>query len=326
MLKSLIKKSNQQLILPFYHLVSNKNPNYIKHLYTPKNSNQFKADLDTFLKYYQPISLKELIAINKQEKKISKPSFHLTFDDGLSNFYDIVAPILIEKKIPATVFLNTAFVDNQDLFYRYKVSLLIENYLTTTENQKKKYYNFISEKDLKRKNKVEIDGSVISFLLGINFQNMDLLDDLANQLNYSFDDFLKTKKPYLTLKQIKELQKQGFTFGAHSKNHPLYANLNLEQQINQTEESLKWIQNNLNIDYKTFSFPFSDHGVSEKFFNKIDLDLSFGISKFKKDEILTNIHRIDMEKSTINTKQLLIKEYLKYFVNTSLGRNKIKRN
>jgi len=259
--------------LPFYHLVSDKEPDFVKGLYKPKTVAQFKADLNVFLKYYEPISLEEVIQYNKGEIKLLKPSFHLTFDDGLANFHEIIAPILKEKNIPATVFLNTAFVDNKDLFYRYKKVLKIQH-------------------------------------ATCNIQN-----------------FLKKEKPYLTLKQIKELQKQGFTFGAHSVDHPLYANIDLTEQLKQTKDSLQWITDNLQEKYKAFSFPFYDTDVTKKFFKKMEnyVDITFGTFGFKKDEITTNLHRLDMEKSTGKAKLFLIKEYLKLLPKKILGKYKIIR-
>ena len=56
-LKILIKIPNRKILLPFYHLTSDKTPTYIKHLYLPKNTTQFKKDLKTFLKHYKTISL-----------------------------------------------------------------------------------------------------------------------------------------------------------------------------------------------------------------------------------------------------------------------------
>ncbi|MCF6349853.1 MAG: polysaccharide deacetylase family protein [Flavobacteriaceae bacterium] len=314
-LNTLIKATKQQIILPFYHLVTDKTPNFIKHLYQPKTIVQFKNDLEALLKHYSPISLQELILINQGKKNVLKPSFHLTFDDGLSNFYKIIAPILIEKNISATIFLNTDFVDNTDLFYRYKTSLLLNYYINSDKKNKKIYHDFFKNNDIKQ------------ILLAITFQNKKLLDKLAEKLNYSFSNFLEKEKPYLTLIQIKELQKKGFTFGTHSSNHPFYANLTLEKQFKQTITSIKWIQDNLNINYKVFSFPFSDIGVSKTFFDKIKptLDLSFGTSGIKKDEIGFNLHRLDMEKSKTNVVCFLKTELLKYLIKIPFGKNKIKR-
>ncbi len=348
MLKSILKKTKNKLLLPFYHLVADKTPLYATHLYKPKTVQEFKNDLAVFLNHYQPISLAEVIQHNKEKKQFSKAAFHLTFDDGLSNFYSQIAPILIEKRIPATIFINTDFVDNKDLFYRYKANLLLENYLHANVEIQEIYHHFVEDRrrktedgrrkteDGRRKTedgrrKTE-DGrrkteDVGAFLLNISFKERELLDLLAKQVNYSFSDFLATEKPYLTSTQIKTLQKQGFTFGAHSVNHPLYTEISLEEQLKQTRESLNWIQENLHSKHKTFSFPFHDIGVSKQFFTEIttDLELSFGTSGFKKDEIKFHLHRLDMEKSNANTKQFLIKEYLKMTAKKSLGKYIIKR-
>jgi peptidoglycan/xylan/chitin deacetylase (PgdA/CDA1 family) len=256
--------------------VSDETPLFVKDLYSPRAISQFKTDLEVFLKYYQPISLEEVILHNSGKKLLSKPSFHLTFDDGLANFYEVIAPILKEKNIPATVFLNTAFVDNKNLFYRYKEVLFGEE----------------------RKEKRE-----------------------------TIQHFLEKEKPYLTLKQIKELQKQGFTFGSHSVNHPLYQKLTLDEQILETKESLQWIATNLQEKYHVFSFPFHDIGITKNFFDAIkdNVEITFGTSGFKKDEISTNLHRLDMEKAIGNTKAFLKKEYIKLFIKKVANKYLIKR-
>lgn len=323
MLEKIVLTSKNKLILPFYHLVADETPQYVTHLYKPKTTKQFKQDLNVFLAYYKTISLKRIVRSLKGNKIIKNASFHLTFDDGLQNFYTEVAPILLKKKIPATIFLNTDFVDNKDLFFRYKANLLIEHYSNATKIEQDMYRNFINEKQ-----KTNSDIDIKGFLLGIKFKEKHFLDELESQINYSFSDFLNIKKPYLSLAQIKELQEQGFTFGAHSCNHPLYTDLSLKEQLKQTKESLNWLDENINPKQKAFSFPFHDIGVTKEFFIKMEpyLDISFGTSGFKKEEISFHLHRLDMEKSNGNTKQFLINEYLKLAVKIPLGKHKIKRD
>jgi peptidoglycan/xylan/chitin deacetylase (PgdA/CDA1 family) len=322
MLQKLIKITQKNKIYPFYHLVTDKNPDFIKHLYTPKTTNEFKRDLNIFLHYFESVSLSQTILTNISETKDKKATFHLTFDDGLSNFYHVIAPILLEKNIHATVFLNTAFIDNKDLFYRYKASLLIEEYLNSDTEKKQIFKNFIA-KHTKSEAK-----NVKQFLLTVNYANKNLLDQLAKKTGYCFNDFLQKEKPYLSTQQIKELQQQGFTFGAHSINHPIYQNLSLEQQIRQTTESLKTIKEKFNTKNNSFAFPFHDIGISRDFFEQLQdkIDISFGVSQLKDDEIPWSIQRLDMEKNTGNTKNYLLKNYLKLYLQQKLGKDIIKRN
>ena len=54
------------------------------------------------------------------------PVFHLAFNDGWREFHGFIAPVLLDKGIPATCFLNSALIDNKELFYRFRSNLSIE--------------------------------------------------------------------------------------------------------------------------------------------------------------------------------------------------------
>ena len=112
--------TNTPPFLPFYHTVSNKYLPYILN-YPFKNSTQFETELDYYLKYFKPVSLDYLVENPKPNKNV----FHLSFDDGLRECEELIAPVLLKKGIPATFFVNSGFVDNQALFHRYKASLIL---------------------------------------------------------------------------------------------------------------------------------------------------------------------------------------------------------
>lgn len=126
-LNSLVSLSGQRLVLPFYHAVSDEELPHISALYPHKSVASFIKDLDTLLQYFEPIDLQQLIQLVQNKEQPRKPVFHLSFDDGLREVYEIVRPILLDKGIPATAFINTAFIDNKALFYRYGESLKTNN-------------------------------------------------------------------------------------------------------------------------------------------------------------------------------------------------------
>lgn len=318
-LKGLIKASDQRLIVPFYHLVTDSDNTFAKYLYTPRRIADFKRDLEVLTNCYTPLLLKDFIALSTSGKKVNENSFHLTFDDGLSNFYTVVAPILLKRKIPATIFVNTDFVDNKALFYRYKASLLYQNYETASPKEKSIFYDFFEEK-----------GTVKKKLFDINYNNKGILDNLAEAVDYDFNAFLVQKQPYLSSIQIQELIDMGFTIGAHSKNHPLYGDIDFEEQIKQTKESISWLVRKFYLDYKAFSFPHTDLGVTKDFFIKLSaekkVDISFGTSGIKKDDFATNFQRLFFEIGNQNIEGYLITEYFKYFLKIPFFKNTMPRN
>lgn len=314
----LIKVTHQKLFAPFYHTVSNKFLPHIEHLYKVKNIVSFKNDLEFLLKHFKPVDYLEFLSISQKKKITSKPVFLLSFDDGLVEFHDVIAPILLKKGIPALCFLNSAFIDNKDLFFRYKVSLLI-NHLIKNPKQIQITTDFL-------KNNRNWKQS----LLSIRYHEQQKLNEIAALFDFDFNSFLSINKPYLTSNQISSLIKQGFYFGSHSIDHPEYQYLTIENQLHQTIESTQTVANKFNLNYKTFSFPFTDFGVSKTFFAKLEkiniTDSTFGCAGIKKEQVVNHFQRIPLEDNQLTGSELINREMLYYLLKQPLGKNTIIRN
>jgi peptidoglycan/xylan/chitin deacetylase (PgdA/CDA1 family) len=313
MLKTLIKLTGQKVIFPFYHIVSDDTPVHVRNLYRAKTQKEFVDDVDFLLQYYEPCSLSDITSYINLGKKSAKPGFYLSFDDGLSEMYDIVRPILLRKGIPAAFFCNTAFIDNKDMFYRYKVSILID---ALEQNQHVDIAKI--EQRLKTKH-------IKSHLLGMKYQDIDHINAVAFILNVSFDNYLKQNKPYLSTIQIMEMKKDGFDIGAHSIDHPYYADIDEKDQIRQTSVSLDKIQELTHSQDRIFAFPFTEHGVSYSFFKSVSADIIFGTAGIKKDIDSRVLHRIPMEDSRQTASQIMYKQYLYFMAKAIFNKNMRKR-
>lgn len=315
-----IRITGQKLIYPFYHLVADHDVLHIKHLYKPKTSKEFEADLDYLCKNYEPVSINELLHGSK-----SRRGFVLTFDDGLREFHDVVAPILLRKGIPATCFLNTGFIDNKDLFFRYKASVLVERIRQKPlpDGCRKK----IAEMIMHHKMTFDEKGR---FLLGIRYMHRNLIDEIAKVLEVNFFNYLDEHQPYLAELQIKSLIAQGFTFGAHGIDHPMYSEISDAEQIRQTVTSINEVVQRYNPGFRLFSFPFTDHNISKTLFDHLFtnnlVDLTFGCAGMKKDEFKRNIQRIPMETGSFNSREIIGGEYLYYVLKAIFNKNTIKRS
>ena len=71
------------------------------------NRFRFANHLDFLQRNYNVISLGEYLLARKEGLPLDDYSVVLTFDDGFRNFLTVAAPILAERKLPATVFLIT---------------------------------------------------------------------------------------------------------------------------------------------------------------------------------------------------------------------------
>lgn len=301
--------SKKIMVFPFYHIISDDKIPHVKYLYRVKNIKEFKHDLDFFLKYFVPISLTELYDFLYNEKEIPSNSLILTFDDGFRECYDIIAPILKEKGITASFFLNTDFIDNRNLFFRCKLSLILDK------------LEFINKKDTNIQEKIyEIlkpnikEYNLKKELYNIDYNKHYLLDHIAKEIDLDFSEYLKRIKPYLTSRQIEKLLSDGFYIGSHSKDHPSFEFLSLNEQIHQTEESIFFLKKKYNIKHSFFAFPFNDKNITKTYFDiaKNVVDIFFGTGGFGYDPNISCFQRLPMELPIIYPDKIFLKYYFKY--------------
>lgn len=324
-LKALLKLSPSKIILPFYHTVSDKQLPHICHLYAYKNSFEFNKDLDFLQKNFQPVSLKEVLEIINGNLVPEKHVFHLTFDDGLRDAYETIAPILLKRNIPATFFINSEFCDNKGLFYRYKASLIVEQAMQTGSFESLK--PFIGEY---AKTDHISKAEVIRQILKIRYSNKEILDKIGKSMDLDFSTFLREERPYLTNEQVLWLKSKGFEIGSHSVDHPLFGDLNTEDQISQIVQSAKFVNNTFGSTVRSFAFPFTDNGVSDKVFDEIGkkniLDLTFGSAGIKNEMIEKHLQRIPIEEYNKGVSVIIKTELLLYALKKLFGKHIAKRS
>src|SRR5690606_5203143 len=223
---------------------------------------------------------------NRGGKKVAL----LNFDDGFSEFLHVVAPILERRGIYAVNFINPAFVDQQDMLFRCKASLLIEK----IKSEK------VDTSLLQNISGLQSGGTdeICSHILKTGYKKRVLLDLYAEAIGLDFKDYLRKNKPYLDLAQLQELKTRGFGIGAHSWDHPYYSELSLEEQLETTFSSLDFVKTHAFLA-DAFAFPFTDLVVSKSFFEQLyrsypDL-YSFGTARIKTDAFAHNLQRIPME-------------------------------
>lgn len=295
------------LVIPYYHVVSDEAVVHVKQLYKYKTVSQFKNDLDYLLRYYAPSGLLDILDRIKAGFQFPERAFLLTFDDGFREMSDIVAPILLEKGLSATFFVNSAFVDNQEMCYLNKASLLVEQF--------QKNWSSVLEENLSeilRCNHIRYD-NVSSGILSIKYQQRGILDEMAPLVHVDFSEYLKIKEPYLTTSQINKMVESGFSIGAHSVDHPLYSSLSLEEQISQTRRSVEYVRERFNLNYGAFAFPHNDDGVSREFFLRISesglVDLSFGTSGLIDEDVPNHFQRFSLENPMNNARNMIAFQY-----------------
>lgn len=309
---AMVRICGKNLFMPFYHTVSEAALPHIEPLYRCRTAKEFENDLDFLLRHFKPISASEIALLSNSGNNPESPSFHLSFDDGLSGCYHFIAPLLLKKGIPATFFINSGFVDNKSLFYRYKLGLILNK--LSNDPPDFKIINGIRE--LLTSNGLH-GKSIFTLLRSINYTNRFLLDQMAALMDLDFQLFLKNEQPYMKYEQLVELNKKGFTIGAHSVNHPFFPNISLRDQISQTLESLDFVRDITgDVGAEFMAFPFSEVGVPEKYYKEVHSErtrriITFGTTGFLGEERPFHFNRHQMEGLPFSGKSIVNMRYLR---------------
>jgi peptidoglycan/xylan/chitin deacetylase (PgdA/CDA1 family) len=324
---SLLKEiSPVSLLLPYHHLISDEEVAHVRNLYGYKSTTQFEIDLDYLLRYFQALDPLTLIDHYRKGTAIPKNSFLLTFDDGMREVYDLVEPILTRKGVSAVFFLNPAFLDNKELFYRHKLSLSIDKI-------KKRNPGEPVLKALAKTLHIQSTdvNDIISAIISINYTSRKLADDLGNCMEIDFDEYLRSKKPFLLHEHVKEMIVKGYYFGGHSVDHPNYKYLNEVEQLRQTISSIDYVKSHFDLNYSFFSFPHEDKNLDQHFFDSLlstntGIDVLFGTQNQKTELRNPVLHRFNAEDPTIKIEHLIKGMGLLNTTNSLLHNNQVRRN
>jgi peptidoglycan/xylan/chitin deacetylase (PgdA/CDA1 family) len=323
-LSRLIVLSGQYDVFPFYHSVSSHELPHIRHLYALRTPGEFEQDLDEFLRWYEPVSLADYLkdageyadrgAEGKTIQEKRKPRMVLSFDDGLAECHALVAPLLMKKGIPAVFFLNNDFIDDRDLFFRYKASILIDRVSTDARTMERMAeYLEIPE------------AHIVKAIMKVGYAQKPLLDTLAKEVEVDFRQYVKTQPVYMTSSQIMDLVKRGFELGAHGRDHADFSLLDGEAMATRVSQSIKDIQKRFGIHDAYFSFPFTSDGIPKEVLDNLLeqrlADVLFGTAGLKNTGHPRLIQRIPMEVSGLSGPDTLKTEYFYYLVKGLFGRN-----
>ena len=296
----------------------------LSNLYSFRSVRQFKRDLDVLLRFFRPLSLQDLLRSLEDNETSLRNSFILTFDDGLRECYDVIAPILKSYGVPAIFFLCSAFIDNKELAYDHKKSLLVRLVKNGGCSSIQK-----SEIDAALRNIGIVDTGVGAGLLRVDYCRREILDQIAGILEYDFAAYLKTIQPYLTSDQVVAMLQQGHSVGAHSIDHPRYADVSLGEQLRQTRASVRFVKERFGLDYGAFSFPHSDAHVSNEFFRELfadgEVDVCFGNQGLLEDDVRRNIQRSSMEEAGKQAEAILGRGYARRVFKNVTGHLVVKR-
>jgi len=310
--------TGRPLLIPYYHMVTEGPAPHVQHLYRFRTTKQFEADLEFFVRYFEPIRLEDLLDKLDGRGRLPERAFLLTFDDGFREMHDVVMPILLAKGVPAVFFVVSGCVDNCTLCHHQKISVILDHW-------KKNQAVFPVGKVTRLLDQALIPaGELRQRLLGIRYADRKVLDDVAAFCGCDLKAFLADTQPYLTSDQIRALIKNGFSIGAHSLDHPLYREIPPAEQLRQTRESMQFLCERFGAKPRAFAFPHTDAGVTPAFFELVfkdgTLDVTFGTAGLLRDSRPRHFQRFSLEQTVLPARPIVSRQYARRLLRRAITR------
>lgn len=236
-----------------YHRVLNVEIDSQLLCVSPEN---FEKQMLYLKRNFEILKVSELLN-NIKTKTVPKKGIVITFDDGYSDNYEFVLPILEKLKIPATIFVCSSNINKDEESWSHQLEQIffsnekLPEKLNFEFNEKKYIFNTSNEKLIKETH-IKLH-EMIKFL---NKENRDKIMDLL----FKWSGVIKKTRKYYRILSADELRKMSnlkyLDIGGHTLNHVCLSRLPKNEQKKEIEENKKHLEKIINKKISAFSYPY----------------------------------------------------------------------
>lgn len=251
----------RRLTSVFGHIVTDTPNPFTAEIYRAPTLPEFLEALDFLQANFEFVALPDIVAHFRDGAPLPDFPAFLSFDDGLRETADVIAPVLKARGIPATFFLTARALDNRYLFYGHRRSYLLSSIRTTGLSPAVRRAAGASLGLSGPEPSDQSVGQALRFLSVHLPVDCARLDACAAAMKVDWQDILSAKRPFLTVHQAKALQSDGFSLGAHGTDHTKFAHLDDADRGCDLRRSLDWMAETFGLEDIAFAFPHSHKGV-----------------------------------------------------------------
>ena len=213
----------------------------------------FARQMEHLARFYPVVSMPEVLEAAEKGTPLPKRAVLITFDDAYADFVDIAWPILQQFRLPATLFVPTAYPDHPERVFWW--DKLYQAFAATTGaeiNVPHLGQLSLHPADQKRRSLRMVQNHMTTIP---HCEAMRLVDSLCAELGPS----CVQGGSVLTWKQLRELSSEGLTLGSHTRTHPLMTQITPQRMREEVQGSLEDLQREIGVCLPIFCYPNGNH-------------------------------------------------------------------
>ena len=268
-----------------YHCVSDELVVHASGIMPVKTPRQFESDLETFQRHFHLVSYDDVAAHRQAGKPLPPRAVLLTIDDGFSNAFTVVRPILKKRGVPAAFFVVTDTLDNKTMADTHRKALCNYRMAVGPRSIQDTLKMFNQRFPDVPQDFAEFQG----WFADLTFAKRHCLDALCDMLEADVDAYLSDHRPYLTRDEVRTMSAEGFTIGAHSKTHrELWLLGEGDEMEREIAESCAEVCALTGKPSAPFSFPYQSNQISRALLAQVrarhpQIGLMFDTHGFRRD-------------------------------------------
>jgi peptidoglycan/xylan/chitin deacetylase (PgdA/CDA1 family) len=216
----------------------------------------FAEQMRHVARYYRVVSADQVLETVRYGRPLPKHAVLITFDDAYRDFGEIAWPILRRLRLPATVFVPTAYPgDARRAFWWDRLASAIAHASRTAVES-------LASGMLSRRTSQGRGNSLRALRIALKQRPHEEAMRIVDELCATLGESQAPESAVLSWDQLRELNRDGVTVAAHTQNHPSLTKLPLEQARGEVHGSRADLIRELGTAPGIFSYPFGEHSDS----------------------------------------------------------------
>jgi len=215
-----------------------------------KPVDRFRKQVQILASSFRVITVEQLI--EEIECNTMKPNtVCITFDDGYLDNFQFAFPILRDHGLSATIFLTTDLINTDRVLWPDTVLLAIKK--TNVKRFTYKNAKIVDADFTNLGNRLKTSFALLKWLK--RFEPSERDKRIGDILSICRIKAMSTERLMLNWQEVKEMRRAGFSFGSHTKTHPILSSLTAKAAEKEIVESKIAIETALGESIRTFAYP-----------------------------------------------------------------------
>lgn len=202
---------------------------------------------------YRVVSMPEVLDAVERNKPLPDRAVLITFDDAYTDFADNAWPILQQFRLPATVFVPTAFPDHPELVFWWE--RLYHAFAQTTRRE-------LSDSPLGPLPLAKPDQrrrGLLALVEYVQTRPFDAAMKLVDHVCAQLVEHPHNTSSVLSWYRLRQLAADGVTLGSHTRTHPIMTQISPQQVREEVRQSQADLKREIGFAPPIFCYPNGDH-------------------------------------------------------------------